>query len=780
MANKVLKSLTFPGLNDVYKIPQEADEYSTSATYAVGDYCIKDGVLYRCTTAITTAEAWTAGHWTATQLADEVTSQSEKIDDLKSAITTYNILPVAKQTASPIGWTTVYENGHITVKGTATGNGGRLVPVIGPMTLGAGTYTVSCTAGRSAWPAYIETGSSILASLTGTGAATATFTLDAETSVYFGVSGSSGDVIDIAYDIQLERGATANPILPPTLASTKDMALRLNVVTPEMYGAIGNGITPDGAAVQAALDSGKIVVASGIYNVYTETPYSTTFFLHIPDGAHIIGGTFKFPDNGFPSTAGVGRSMFIGDSFTIEGATFDMNGFNNLDDLDNKPMYSVYISNCKDVRILNCYFKNSAGRNYIYAYSGKNLVIENCTFKNGGTNLSGSNSTKQNDFSYVYTSAEDSRISKCTILPPDNDPFYYCGGFEIHNNNSVVSECQINKCLPGIYVARKEEDTSTNYNVKILNNTILNCQGGVSFFADHVLDNIEISGNYITLSPVTPVEAGMYGIGAGRNTLSNFRAVGNTLTQTEASEHGCTGISFGGATGVEVNYNILVNIPYPIYISDNVQNTDVEIEHNLIKASSSVANYAVTRQYTNVGIAKLTIVENDVTNYAGLLNDISAVTDYMVLDRLFNMAYLIERSKNLLPAGTYTATVQGIPTKYVNGAVNLNGTGTGSGGRLTAISPAFTLPAGKYTIKVTGTLALQYFVESGSSILAQGLIGNSVTFTLAAQTSAYIGINVSADEYVGDLFFELEKGETAGPFIPSGAYTAVDAVARAS
>ena len=87
MANKVLKSLTFPGLNDVYKIPQEADEYSASATYAVGDYCIKDGVLYRCTTAITTAEAWTAGHWTATQLADEVTSQSEKIE---TAITQIN------------------------------------------------------------------------------------------------------------------------------------------------------------------------------------------------------------------------------------------------------------------------------------------------------------------------------------------------------------------------------------------------------------------------------------------------------------------------------------------------------------------------------------------------------------------------------------------------------------------------------------------------------------------------------------------------------------------
>ena len=39
--------------------------YSSSATYKVGDWCIYSGALYECSTAITTAEAWTAGHWTA-------------------------------------------------------------------------------------------------------------------------------------------------------------------------------------------------------------------------------------------------------------------------------------------------------------------------------------------------------------------------------------------------------------------------------------------------------------------------------------------------------------------------------------------------------------------------------------------------------------------------------------------------------------------------------------------------------------------------------------------
>lgn len=50
-----------------------ASAYSASSTYAVGDYVMHDALLYKCTTAITTAEAWTAGHWTQVVLGDDVT-----------------------------------------------------------------------------------------------------------------------------------------------------------------------------------------------------------------------------------------------------------------------------------------------------------------------------------------------------------------------------------------------------------------------------------------------------------------------------------------------------------------------------------------------------------------------------------------------------------------------------------------------------------------------------------------------------------------------------------
>lgn len=56
-----------------------ADPYSPSAAYNIGDYCTKDGKFYRCTTAISTAEAWTAGHWTETDADAEFDRKVDKV-----------------------------------------------------------------------------------------------------------------------------------------------------------------------------------------------------------------------------------------------------------------------------------------------------------------------------------------------------------------------------------------------------------------------------------------------------------------------------------------------------------------------------------------------------------------------------------------------------------------------------------------------------------------------------------------------------------------------------
>lgn len=63
-------------------IAGKPDEYSTSKTYAVGDKCIYENALYKCTTAISAAEAWTAGHWTKTSLCAEDAANKAAIKEL--------------------------------------------------------------------------------------------------------------------------------------------------------------------------------------------------------------------------------------------------------------------------------------------------------------------------------------------------------------------------------------------------------------------------------------------------------------------------------------------------------------------------------------------------------------------------------------------------------------------------------------------------------------------------------------------------------------------------
>jgi len=62
-----------------------AAEYSSSATYSVGDYVIYQNELYRCSTAITTAETWTAAHWTKTSLSNEVETEKIQVVTLSSS-----------------------------------------------------------------------------------------------------------------------------------------------------------------------------------------------------------------------------------------------------------------------------------------------------------------------------------------------------------------------------------------------------------------------------------------------------------------------------------------------------------------------------------------------------------------------------------------------------------------------------------------------------------------------------------------------------------------------
>ena len=67
-------------INETARITSYA--YDNTATYAKGRYCIHNGGLYKCTTAINTAEEWNSAHWTATTVEAELASTNNSLTNL--------------------------------------------------------------------------------------------------------------------------------------------------------------------------------------------------------------------------------------------------------------------------------------------------------------------------------------------------------------------------------------------------------------------------------------------------------------------------------------------------------------------------------------------------------------------------------------------------------------------------------------------------------------------------------------------------------------------------
>ena len=98
-------------------------------TYAVGDMVTQGGKLYKCTTAIETAEEWTVSHWTEVAVSDEITNLKEDLseitEELPDTVERKVYTPIAynlqSKTKTQNGITfTQNTNETINVSGTAT------------------------------------------------------------------------------------------------------------------------------------------------------------------------------------------------------------------------------------------------------------------------------------------------------------------------------------------------------------------------------------------------------------------------------------------------------------------------------------------------------------------------------------------------------------------------------------------------------------------------------------------------------------------------------------
>lgn len=116
------------------------------------------------------------------------------------------------------------------------------------------------------------------------------------------------------------------------------------------YGAIGNGITGDAAAIQAAINSGKeVIIPSGTYLIDAD--------LIVPDNAVIYvhkGATLKASANGriiFKSTTHAYYARIYGANIDGNGKT-SVTGFDMVSMRHQAGIYNPYITGCDDGIIL--------------------------------------------------------------------------------------------------------------------------------------------------------------------------------------------------------------------------------------------------------------------------------------------------------------------------------------------------------------------------------------------------------------------------------------------
>ena len=122
--------LTSANLNKLVQTGIITDEYDSTATYAVGAYCIYNNTLYKCTTAITTAEGWDSIHWAAVQISTELrgkldktiivtetgTSCNDYMDDGIYWFGTAETRPTDSPESGTYGWMQVLSSGGSNIK----------------------------------------------------------------------------------------------------------------------------------------------------------------------------------------------------------------------------------------------------------------------------------------------------------------------------------------------------------------------------------------------------------------------------------------------------------------------------------------------------------------------------------------------------------------------------------------------------------------------------------------------------------------------------------------
>lgn len=338
--------------------------------------------------------------------------------------------------------------------------------------------------------------------------------IDADNTIIANVNNTIGNLNTLT---TLDKSSIVNAI--------NSINLNVKWVAPEAFGAVGDGITDDTAAF---IDCFANSVGCGV--ILTRT-YLISNRVDIPDGCYILG---------------------------VNGATIiDAWRKTTADDDDDKYHGILNIDSKNNITIDNVIFKgNSLGAAQsstfywgcdIAAWDSDNITIKNCTFDvcDLFTQIGLVNCTNitviNNQFNwYRYQGVALLHCKYCHI---NNNTFVDCGfnyvntyaiGITYHDtpsNYSQYVECYNNLITYPNNTANWESiDAHGGRDLKICNNTIINCHTGIALFSEKtrnfLLVRAEILNNTIYKSTNCGIIAGGYDVKINGNSLMECNSSG--------------------------------------------------------------------------------------------------------------------------------------------------------------------------------------------------------------------------------------------------------------
>lgn len=444
----------------------------------------------------------------------------------------------------------------------------------------------------------------------------------------------------------------------PKFAESLKMLTVKDYVTPEMFGAVGDGVTDDTAAVQSAInDSLKSVVLIGTYRITAKLDAASNKRIYGLPGAtlrwdNVVGATYLF--------GGSGLSDIKIDNITFDGGT----------QLETRHVISLLTSS--NLEFNGCVFKNSFG--YATRFNGSSkILIKDCAFEDitgaagnpGGAiygqdmsdlTVTGCRCKNLGDhflYSAGVTEAKNIIISDCNLVTCGVNGLTGGSAITLYANTHdvTVTNCIFDSCREGIYAGVYSSYDTLPSKVSISNcifkNTTVNAMSLFGISASNrikqfTVDNCQIDtagqdgisirhGERLQMNNIIIDKSVRMGLEVSDTTASMF-------SQFQITENNDTGVLVGRGTTGEGSYNIYSDFYITAAANVGAGAIGFYLRDGNYNILTNIRIFSYPRNYYKGGVHNIWFNSDDTSIARSLTftDDITALQYHNVGDVVFN------------------------------------------------------------------------------------------------------------------------------------------------